>query len=173
MRFRIVTVAILLVLAAAVAAPAQQYKIGVFDSARVLTESRTGQAAQEELNQFKNERQAEITTREKALEEFSNEFLNKSLTLSDERKESMQAELEKRRIEFGRFYKDSERELMQQIEKAQKELMQKLSRVIEEYGNANGFSLIFERGQCAFNSDAVDITDDIVRQFDSRHAPGR
>jgi outer membrane protein len=173
MRFRIVTIAFLLTLAVAVAAPAQQYKIGVFDSARVLTESRAGQVAQEELNKFKNERQAEITAREKTLEEFSNEFLNKSLTLSDERKEEMQAELERRRIEFGRFYKDSERELMQQIEKAQKELMTKLGRVIEEYGASNGFTVIFERGQCAYNSGTVDVTDDIVRQFDARHAPGR
>jgi len=157
----------------ALPAAAADYKIGVFDSGRVIMESQVGQNAQAELNVFKNSRQKSITTREKDLETRNNEFVNKSLTLSQERRQELREELEDMRREFQRFYKDNERDLIKEMDKMQKTLQRQLSTVIEEFGKREGYTLIFERLQCVFNESAVDITDEVVRAFDAKFASGR
>jgi len=146
-----------------------EHKIGVFDSGRVIMESQVGQNAQEDLNAFKNERQKMITQREKDLETKNNQFINQSLTLSEERRAELREELEDLRREFQRFYQDNERDLMKEMDKMQKTLQRQLTEVIEEYGQAEGYTLIFERLQCVFNSKTVDITNDVIRAFDAKY----
>lgn len=149
---------------------AQGYKIGVFDSARVLMESKVGQRAQQDLNAFKNDRQKEITARESALEQATNDYVSKSLSYSEERKAEAKEKLDDQKREFQRFYQDNERDLAKEIDRTQKTLQRQLTEVIEEYGAKNGFTLIFERLQCVFNAGTVDITDNIIKAFDAKYA---
>ena len=147
---------------------AQDYKIGVFDSARVIMESKVGQRAQQRLNAFKNERQKQITAREKDLEKLNNDFVNQSLTMNEETRQKRREALEDKRREFQRFYQDNERDLLKEMEKTQKQLQGQLTQVIEEFGARHSYHLIFERLQCVFNNRAVDITDDVIAAFDQK-----
>ena len=167
---RLALVAPSLALLAGVATPAPaQYKIAVFDSAKVLTDSKVGNAAQERLNRFKNDRQGDISSREKEVMDMQNKFVTQSLTLSPEKKEEMQKQVEQKKTDFKRYVSDSEKELMEQLDKVQRDLQQKLTDVIETYGKQQGYTLIFERLQCVFNSDAVDITGEITTKFDATY----
>jgi outer membrane protein len=164
------TLALTVIALGATATAAADYKIGVFDSGRVIMESQVGQNAQAELNAYKNDRQKLITAREKELETKNNEFVNKSLTLSEERRQELREELEDLRREFQRFYQDNERDLIKEMEKMQKTLQRQLTLVIEEFGKREGYTMIFERLQCVYNSEAVDVTEDVVRAFDAKFA---
>lgn len=163
----------LLCLAAGAPAGAADYKIGVFDSARVIMESQAGQQAQQRLNAFKSQRQEQITAREKELESLQNDFVNRSLTMSEEMRQARREELEDKKREFQRFYQDNERDLVKEMEKVQKSLQGELTKVIEDFGARNGYDMIFERLQCVFNSEAVDITGEIIQAFDAQQAGRR
>ena len=146
-----------------------EYKIAVFDSAKVLLDSKVGSVAQERLNKFKNDRQGDITAKEKEFTDLQNKFVTQSLTLSPEKKDEMQKQIDQKRTDLRRYVQDSENELMDQLNKVQKDLQTKLTTVIEAFGKEQGYTIIFERLQCVYNSDAVDITAQITQRFDQTY----
>lgn len=161
---------LLLGIALPFSAPASaEIKIAVFDSAKVLVDSKVGAAAQVQLNKFKNDRQGDISSREKEVVDLQNKYVTQSLTLSPEKKEEMEKQIDLKKTDFKRFVQDSERELAERLDKVQRDLQQKLTEVIEAYGKEQGYAIIFERLQCVFNSDSVDVTPEITQRFDQTY----
>ena len=167
--FALATIIGALLLLAPLSASAQS-KIGVFDSISILTESKAGQDAQREINVFRQERQKEISGKEKVLKEKENAFMNQVLSLSQERKEALSKDLERDKIEFGRYVKDSERELADRLEKLNKRLNGQLTGIVTTYGQQNGYSLILERSQVVYSDGTVDISAELTQAFDQKFA---
>jgi outer membrane protein len=144
------------------------YRLAVFDAQRVISESSTGQKDEEKLNHYRVSKQAVIDQKQKELEQIKKDLQSTTLSMTTDRKDRLKKEIEHKQIDLKRFISDAERELRAEIDRIQRDIQKKLAVVINNYGKKNGYTFIFERNQCAFNDNTVDITDLIIKEFDNR-----
>lgn len=169
MRFRFpIVLALALAVAAAGPAAAQSVKIGVFDPNKILTSSKLGQRLQDDLNKFRVEREATINKDGEELKRLVDQYKAGAENMSDERRETIEADLLQRRRDLERAAKDAEAELARRRQKAIRELEEQVQVVLQDYGRQNGYTLILQRDLVAFVPDTVDISDQIIRLVDAR-----
>ena len=93
-------------------------------------------------------------------------FQNDSAIMSDEQKKKAEDNIiqNKRRFQF------EQQSLKEDLQARQRELLQQLQAsirdVIQAYGKANGYDFIFTDASIAYASDAVDITDEIIKELE-------
>ena len=143
-------------------------KIGVFDPNKLLTNTKLGQALQDELNQFRVSKEAEIKKASDDLEKRVTQYKASVASMSQERRDEVEGDLTKLRRDLERTTRDADAELARRRQKAIKQLEVEVSAILEDYGKKNGFTLILQRDFCAFATSSVDISDDLVRLLDAR-----
>jgi outer membrane protein len=93
-------------------------------------------------------------------------YKNDSAIMSGEQKKKAEDNIiqNKRRFQF------EQQSLKGDLESAQRELLQKLQvsikKVIQAYGETHGYDFIFTDASIAFASDAVNITDEIIKELE-------
>ena len=149
-------------------AAAQSIKVGVFDPNKILTNSKLGQRLQDDLNKFRVEREAGIKADGEELKRLVDQYKAGADNMSDERRETIEADLLQRRRDLERAAKDAELELTRRRQKAIRDLEEQVQLVLQDYGRQNGYTLILQRDLVAYVPDTVDISDDIIRLVDAR-----
>jgi len=169
MRFRF-PLLLALALAVAVAGPAaaQAVKVGVFDPNKILTNSKLGQRLQDELNQYRVEREASIKKDGDELKKLVDQYKAGADNMSDERRETIEADLLQRRRDLERAAKDAEAEMNRRRQKAIRELEEQVQTVLQDYGRQNGYTLILQRDLVAYVPDTIDISDEVIKLVDAR-----
>ena len=143
-------------------------KIGVFDPNKLLTNTKLGQALQDELNKFRVTKEAEIKKASDDLEKRVTQYKAAVATMSQERRDEVEAELTGSRRDLERNTRDADAELARRRQKALKQLETEVSAILEDYGKKNGYTLILQRDFCAFAVSTVDISEDLVRLLAAR-----
>lgn len=163
------TPALVLLGAMAVAAPATaEVKIGVFDPNEILTNSRLGQQLQEELNQFRVQQEAEIQGKSDELKRLMDQYRAGVETMSEERRESIEQDLLQRRRDLEREARDAQEDMERRRQRAVRQLEEQVASVIEDFGRRNGYTLILQKDLCAFVTDTIDVSADLIRLVDAR-----
>lgn len=165
------TILLALVVASASAASAETLRIGVFDPARIVAESKRGQALQDELNKFRIQREAEINKQRDDLKRLIDQYKDGVDTMSQERREEIEADLTQRKRDFERLARDAEADLQRKRQKGVRELEAAVADVLDGYAQEKGFTLILQRDLCAFAAPSIDISTDIVRLVDAADSP--
>jgi outer membrane protein len=93
-------------------------------------------------------------------------FKNDSAIMSSEQKKKAEDNIiqNKRRFQF------EQQSLKEDLQAEQKELLQKLQvtikKIIQAYGKTHGYDFIFTDASIAYASDAVNITDEIIKELE-------
>jgi outer membrane protein len=93
-------------------------------------------------------------------------FKNDSAIMSSEQKKKAEDNIiqNKRRFQF------EQQSLKEDLQAEQKELLQKLQvtikKIIQAYGETHGYDFIFTDASIAYASDAVNITDEIIKELE-------
>ena len=146
-----------------------QQKIAVIDVARIMTESKRGQAVVAELEKLQVDKRGQLEGLNNEIVELRNRIQEGRLSLAEDALEKLRVELQEKALQLERAREDAERELqaMQQtdIKKVEADVMP----IIQEVGRDLGFSLIFNKYQSGlvFAVDEVDITDEVLVRFDA------
>lgn len=144
-------------------------KIACVDVAKVIGQSKTGQSAQKQLDDERkkvedmlSQKKGEFDRQQQALEKQRATLSEKALSEKEEQLISLDKDL-KRNLQDKResFQRDKVR--------IQGDLFSKIRKVITEIGKERGFTVILERsGQgVLYAGNNVDITDDVIKRFDS------
>jgi len=160
---------VMIVLAAAVPAAAQ-VNIAVIDVQRVVTESDPGKQALQKLKQLQDAKIDEGRALQQELATMQDQMSKQRFTLSEERLAELSKQLEDKQIALQRFQDDAERELDEARRRELGGLEGRIIPVINEIGSERGYTLIFNKFQSGlvYADDAVDITDDVIRRFNTR-----
>jgi outer membrane protein len=150
-------------------APAAQ-RLGVFDAARLSEETAEGKRVQAELTAFKDKKQGELTAKEKEINDLQAQLQAQSLSLSGERRQAMEKDIQKRLLELKSARDSATNEFQLELQQAQGRFQEQLFNTVETFARQEGFTVIFERSQVAFAAEAVDITTALVDAF-NRAAP--
>lgn len=176
-RFRVVHVVFLLAtlaLAGAGVAAAQDapQKIAVIDVGRILEESDAGAEALNQLKQLKDQKEAEASGLTTALDDLQEKIETGRLSLSEDKLQEYQAELERKVIELKRLEDDANRELQRVRTNKLGAIERQIMPVINQVGSEGGYTLIFNKFQSGlvFALNEVDITDQVLARFNETTA---
>lgn len=154
-------------------APAQEtLKVGVFDSKVVFAETAEGQRLQKVLNDKREEFRAGIQIKEEGIRELQQKLKEGEFTLSDDRKNLLQKNLQQKLVQLDSARQEANTNLRIELEDVQNQLDRKLLEIIRAVGDKQNFSLIFESNtQVVYAAAAVDISQSVVDLFNEKYPP--
>lgn len=153
-------------------APPAGIKVGVINVQLAMANTQEGKKASEDLRAQFNPRQAEMERLQREIRDLENQIRTQERTLSEDARNQIIRQIELKRKLATRMDQD----LRDDIEDAQEGLVnrigQKMQGIIDQYAQEQGLNLIlnvFQGGPVIFATQAVDITDEIVRRYDQAH----
>ena len=160
---------VVIVLAMALPASAQQLNIAVIDVQRVVTESDPGKQALLKLKELQDAKIDEGRALQQELAAMQEQMSKQRFTLSEERLAELNKQMEDAQIALQRFQDDAERELDESRRRELGGLEGRIIPVINQIGVERGFTLIFNKFQSGlvYADDTVDITDEVIQRFNT------
>ena len=160
---------VVIILALALPAAAQELSIAVIDVQRVVTESDPGKQALQKLKELQDAKMDEGRSLQQTLAGLQEQMAKQRFTLSEERLAEMTKQLEDGQIALQRFQDDAERELDEARRRELGGLEGRIIPVINQVGTERGFTVIFNKFQSGlvYADDSVDITDEVIRRFNT------
>ena len=140
-------------------------KNAFINSKLLLEKSPQAIAANERLQKQFGDRDQSLRKLAQDIQKMEKTFQNDSAIMSDEQKKKAEDNIiqNKRRFQF------EQQSLKEDLQVKQRELLQELQvsikDVIQAYGKANGYDFIFTDASIAYASDAVNITDEIIKEL--------
>src|SRR5262249_12560168 len=154
---------------ATAAVPAGVQKIGVLNVERLVQESALGKEAFNRVKRINDQKKEEADKLSKELRDMEQKLADQGSALADDKRESLQKTYQEKAIAFKRFQDDANRDLEAAQKKELGELERRVFPVINQVGKEKGFTVIFNKFQSGlvYADDAVDITDDVLKQFNT------
>lgn len=164
-------------LTAALAIPAfaQQApsRVAVIDVRKVLADSAQGKQAFDRMKKMQEERAGRVQKMDEELKALDTQINQKKISLSDDKLVELQKQFSDKKIGLQRFAQDAERELTEARDRSLADLEKQILPVINQIGKEMGFAAIFNKYESGlvFASDAIDITDVVVKRFNEMAKP--
>jgi len=142
-------------------------KVAILDMQRCLKESNEGKRISASLTKELDAMQQRYTKAQKELTDLQKEIDKQSLMLSSEAKESKQNEYDKKNRALTYLNQDLTEEAQTANTNAQQKILKELNVIIQSVAKQQTFDLVLEKSSSGilFSSDAVDITDQIIKEF--------
>lgn len=140
-------------------------KTAFINSKVLLEQSPQAIEANAELQKQFGDREQSLRKLAQEIQQMEKTYNTDSAVMSDEQKKKAEDNIiqNKRRFQF------EQQSLKEDLQAKQRELLQKvqvsIKTVIQDYGTKNGYDFIFTDASIAFASDAVNITDEILKEL--------
>ena len=145
-------------------------KIGIVNLQRVLETSDPGKAARDEIEKEKDKMLQEMKEKGAEIEALQKQFERESMVMSKEKREEKEREYRIKQNDF-RMLNKKNNEKMQGL---QKELLDKIfdevMKLTEEIGKREGYLLIIRGETVMYAPAAIDISDQLIKQLNEKHA---
>jgi outer membrane protein len=147
-------------------------RVAVIDVQKVLQNSTLGKAAYERLKKMQDERVARAQKMQEEETALENDVNTKKLSLSEDKLTELQKQISDKKIAMQRYAQDADREVGEARDKELAALELKIKPVIDAIGKEMGLAAIFNKFESGlvYASDAIDITDSVVKRFDAATA---
>ncbi|MCX8072180.1 MAG: OmpH family outer membrane protein [Candidatus Binatia bacterium] len=161
---------ILLLLLLAPPLRAADVKIGFVDLQRALNESNRGKKAKEEFKTEVEKLQAQLKKKKDQLDNLKEQLEKKGAVMKEEERANLEEEYRKKLRDFERDYKDSQADLQRKDAELTGAILKELQEVIQEFGEREGYTMIFEAGSSAvlFGAKGADLTDQILDEYNRK-----
>ncbi len=143
-------------------------KTAFINSKELLEKSPQAIAANTDLKSQFGEREQSLRSLAQKIQQMEKTYQNDSAIMSAEQKQKAEDNIlqNKRRFQF------EQQSLKEDLQSRQRELLQQVQisirSVIQAYGEKNGYDFIFTDGSIAYASDAVNITEDILKELEKQ-----
>ncbi len=147
---------------------AADIKIGVIDTQKFSMKSQKITKYRADFNtELENKRQT-FTKKQEEAQALENELKAKASTFTYEVARQKNDELQKKAKELQRMKDELEAELQAADAELNRKLVREVREAASEYLKKEKFSLILEKGVTIASDDAIDITDQVIKLFDSK-----
>ena len=172
---RSAVVAALVCLGVAAPVRAAELRIAVVDMQRALNECEAGKRAKDQVKAKFEKSQEDLKRQREDLDRRKEEYERKATVLKEEERRNLEKDLESRSLEFKRKFEDFQRDLKRTDAELTSSIVEDLYGVVREYGAKNTYSLVLEAssGALLYGDNALDITDEIVKQYNANPNPKR
>lgn len=162
-----------LLIFAAVSAQGADLKVGFIDSERIFAGYTGTSEAQAEFDADIQKWTQDLEQQRRELEKATEEFQSQSLILSEAKRREREEEIQRRRNELDAFVQDiwgPNGKVAQRNEQLTRPIVEKIREVLNEIGDAEGFSIIFDAtdGNIVYADNALDLTDRVLEQLNAQ-----
>ncbi len=177
-RSRFFNLPLLAVLLACFATPAwsvtdtaEQPRLAIVDIQRILLHSKVGKEARKSFEKEFKGKQAIIDRKTGQYEKLEKE-LTKNLSIMNEKTLKQKSEeIENKKKELVRAKEDFSDELRRKQEELKLKIFKQLQGVLDEFGESQGYSVIFDRDAAGvlYMSEAIDVTESVIDLYDRKY----
>jgi outer membrane protein len=146
---------------------ADTVKFGSIDVQKVLNESEAGKKAKSDLESLIKSRQSGIDEKGKVIEKLRADIEKQVSVLSAEARKNKEDELEKIFREYQRIVQDSQTEIKKKEGDFTDTILREVRELIEKIGEEEGYTLIIEKGMVLYSNKGIDITDSVLKKYDT------
>jgi outer membrane protein len=170
---KMVAFAVVLLAGVAAAVRAQEtpkLTVAVIDVQQVVNESAAGKETMGRLRKLQDDKLAEGRKMSDDLEALKKQLATQRATLTDAKVAEIEKQIEDKQVELQRFSDDTKQQLQDAQRKELDALEKQIMPIIDELGREMKLQLIFNKFQSGlvYADDAVDITEQVVRRFNSK-----
>ena len=142
-------------------------KVGFVDLQKALAATDAGKDAQKKYEAEVKKLQGKLDEKKGDFEKLQGAYQKQKDSLSDKAKQEKEEELVSKEKELKRTFQDSQEMLRRKNAQLVGELVEKMRKVVDEYGRSQNFTMILERsGQgVLFADSSIDVTDQVVKKF--------
>ena len=162
-------VALCLFLSAETAWSQERVKIGFIDVQRAISESQAGKRAKEKFQAQIKKAEGDLLKEKSELERLKADLDKKGPLLKDEEKRNLEADLQRRYVNYQRGMQDQQQDLRQKESEMTGDVLKELEKIVNEVGKADKFTLILERSQILYSDQGIDITNRVIEAFNARN----
>lgn len=152
---------------------ADAVKFGSIDIQKVLNESETGKKAKADLETLIKSKQIVIDEKGKVIEKLKGDMEKQASVLSGDARKSKEEELEKSLREYQRLVQDSQAEIKKKEGELTDTILKDIREIVDKIGEAEGYTLIIERGIVLYSNKGIDITDTVLKKYDESKAKSK
>ncbi len=170
--------AVTAITAVAISAPAEAQqevsRVAVIEVQRIVQDSAYGKETLGKVQRIQQQKQDELTKRQKDLRDLEEKIQSGGKSLSEETMEKLQKDYQGKAVELKRFQDDAQRELEDMQRKELGELEKRIMPVIDAYAKEKGFTVVFNKFQSGllYATEGADITDEVIAKFNSQIVTG-
>jgi len=143
-------------------------KVGSIDVARIIETSEKGKEVREKVLQFRKDKERILSSKGEEFNKLRQDFMQKSVTLSDRARLDKEQEIRQKEVEFQALSETSRQEVLMEGRKLQTLMLRELSEVVRKIGQQEGFTIIVDRDATIYVSDAIDITEKVIQQYNAQ-----
>jgi len=170
MRYRlIIGVVTLLAMAAATTARAEM-KLAYVDIQRALNDCRNGKSAKEEFRGRLGRVQSQLQGEQAEVQRLKDELEKKGPLMQPDQRESLEQEYTRKLRDFQDDYKNTRDSLQEKDNEITGAIVRDLATIVRRIGEKNGYTMVMEKGNLLWAVPSVDITDDVIRDYDATGA---
>lgn len=170
MRYRIgLVLATLLVATGFAAAQEASVRVGVFDPEAIWRLSDVGRNYNESLSNSANRLQDRIEKKQKEIESLVDRLRQQQASLSEDKIQAMQRDVQNKRIELERLNTDAKREMNDQLNEVQGRFQKMLMETIEALGKEGNYTVILSSEIVGYSAPRADVTQDLIAKFNAMH----
>lgn len=146
-----------------------QNKIGVINIQAAIGATAEGKKVLTDLQTKYQPRQKELQRLNQEIQAIQDQLAKGQATLSDDEQARLNRELEDKQKQLKRDAEDASTDFNHDRDEAVNKIVQKMVRVINDYAQKNGFSLVLDDAQISvyFASKDIEITAEIVKLYDA------
>lgn len=145
---------------------ADEYKIGVINTERILREAAPAKEAARKIEQEFKARDADVTKRDQELRDLVTRFDRDAATISEPDRNARQREIESRTRDLERLRRQLADDLKSRQFDEMSKIKERLDVVLTRMAKDQGYDLILQDG--LFVGKSVDITDAVIKQLEAR-----
>jgi outer membrane protein len=150
-------------------APAAGVKVGVLNIQAAIANTAEGKKVIADLQKKYLPRQQELQRLQQEIQAIQDQLTKQSTTLSEEEQARLNRDAEEKQKLLKRSAEDTQNDFNRDRDEAINRIGQKMVRVINDYAQKNGFSLILDDAQIPvyFASKDIEVTADIIKLYDA------
>jgi outer membrane protein len=144
-------------------------RIAVIDTEQILLNSQAGKKALADLKQLQEQKEKELQTRQQEIKDLQAKASDGKLSLSQDKLEELDKQIEDRVIALRRLQDDANRDLNKRKDDVLAQIDQKVMPVINQVGKELGYTLIFRKFESGliYADEAIDITKSVIQRLDA------
>jgi outer membrane protein len=159
----------LLAMAAATAARADM-KLAYVDIQRALNDCRNGKSAKAEFRGRLERVQSQLQGEQSEVQRLKDELEKKGSLMQPDQRQSLEQQYTRKLRDFQDDYKSTRETLQEKDNEITGAIVRDLATIVRQIGQKNGYTMVMEKGNLLWAVPSVDITDDVIRDYDATGA---
>jgi outer membrane protein len=149
---------------------AEPIKIAYVDIQKALNLSEAGKAAKKQITLEVERMRKTFAGKQKELEKLKEDLEKRGLVLSEAAREEKARDYQAKTRDLQRMERDYQDELQRKDRELSESILRKLEVVVKKMGEEGKYTFILERNQggLIYASDALDLTDELIKIFDQK-----